>query len=238
MEKVEFFHLLPHEFRDRLAARPEGYLPMGTLEWHGEQNALGDDALQSHALFVRAAQRYGGIVFPPLFVGPDRVQVEPGGGVLIGMDYADVTTPHRQLDGSCYWVSRGLFLQLVESVLAQARRAGFKVVVADGHGPSRRAFREHAPGWETQFGLHLIAPGHRIEGTWRSQVDHAGKNETSLMLAHHPQLVDLGQLPRDRAIWPQGVAGEDPRDATAVHGEECIAASLALVEDALTESGI
>jgi creatinine amidohydrolase len=236
-DKVQYLALLPHEFRARLAARPVAYLPMGTLEWHGEQNALGADALQSEALFVRAARRFGGIVFPPLFLGPDRTRVEPDGRVLHGMDYADQTTPPRQLDGSCYWVGRGLFLQIVEGVLAQARRAGFAVVVADGHGPSRRAFREHAPGWETQFGLHLIAPGHRIDGPWRSMVDHAGKNETSLMLAHYPELVDLGQLPADRAIWPQGVAGEDPRDATASHGEEAIAASLALLEEALTRSG-
>jgi creatinine amidohydrolase len=234
---VQYLELLPHEFRTRLAARPVGYLPLGTLEWHGEQNALGADALQSHALFTRAAERFGGIVFPPLFLGPDRVRAEPDGRVLIGMDYAGVTTPPRQLDGSCYWVSRGLFLQLVEAVLAQAARAGFKVVVADGHGPSRRAFHEHAPGWETQFGLHLISPGHRIEGAWRSQVDHAGKNETSLMLAHHPHLVDLAQLPPDRSVWPQGVAGDDPRDATPEHGEECIAVSLALLEAALNQSG-
>jgi creatinine amidohydrolase len=234
---VQYLELLPHEFRTRLAARPIGYLPMGTLEWHGEQNALGADALQSHALFTRAAEQFGGIVFPPLFLGPDRARAEPNGSVLIGMDYADVTTPPRQLDGSCYWVPRGLFLQLIEGVLAQAKRAGFRVVVADGHGPSRRAFREHAPGWETQFGLHLISPGHRIEGTWRSQVDHAGKNETSLMMAHYLQLVDLAQLPSDRSVWPQGVAGEDPRDATPEHGEECIAASLALIEAALADSG-
>jgi creatinine amidohydrolase len=214
-----------------------GYLPMGTLEWHGEQNALGADALQSQALFVRAARRFGGIVFPPLFVGPDRARLEPDGSMLIGMDYSDKTEPHRQLDGSCYWVSRGLFLQLVEGVLAQAKRAGFKAIVADGHGPSRRAFREHAEGWETQFGLKLFVPGYGIEGDWRSQVDHAGKNETSLMMAHYPHLVDFGQLPANRDEWPQGVAGEDPRDATAAHGEECIEASLTLIGDALERSG-
>jgi creatinine amidohydrolase len=234
---VQYLELLPHEFRARLAARPVGYLPLGTLEWHGEQNALGADALQSQALFTRAARRFGGIVFPPLFLGPDRVRLQDDGRALIGMDSADVTRPPRRLDGSCYWISKGLFLQLVEGVLAQAKRAGFRVVVADGHGPSRWAFREHAPGWETQFGLHLISPGHRIEGEWRSQVDHAGKNETSLMLAHYPALVDLGQLPADRSVWPQGVAGEDPRDATAEHGEACIAASLALIEAALEQSG-
>jgi creatinine amidohydrolase len=135
-------------------------------------------------------------------------------------------------------VSRGLFLQLVEGVLAQAKRAGFTAIVADGHGPSRRAFREHAEGWETQFGLRLLVPGYGIEGEWRSQVDHAGKNETSLMMAHHPQLVDLGQLPANRNEWPQGVAGEDPRDATAAHGEDCIESSLALIGDALKRNGV
>ena len=210
VEKVQYVELLPHEFRERLAERPVGYLPLGTLEWHGEQNALGADALLSHALFTRAAERFGGVVFPPLFLGPDRARREADGTVLIGMDTADVTVPPRQLEGSCYWISRGLFLQLVEGVLTQAQRAGFRVVVADGHG---------------------------IEGEWRSQVDHAGKNETSLMLAHYPALVDLGQLPPDRSVWPQGVAGDDPRDATAQHGEECIAASLALIAAALGESG-
>lgn len=238
-QKVHYLTLLPHEFRARLAQRPVAYLPLGTVEWHGEQNALGADALISQGLFERAAQRFGGIVFPPLFVGPDRTQLQPDGRHLIGMDTAPVTTPQRQLDGSCYWVGRGLFLQMVEGILAQVQRAGFRVVVADGHGPSRTAFREHAPGWEQQFGLRLLAPGHNLPAgrdepaPWRSQVDHAAKNETSLMLALRPALVDLTQLPADRSVWPQGVSGQDPRDSTAAHGEECLAACLAALGQAL-----
>ena len=76
-EKVRFLELLPHEFRARLAARPIGYLPMGTLEWHGEHSALGADALISEGLFVRTARWFGGIVFPPLFVGPSRLPPPP-----------------------------------------------------------------------------------------------------------------------------------------------------------------
>jgi creatinine amidohydrolase len=225
-EKVHYLELLPHEFRARLAARPVGYLPLGTLEWHGEHAPLGSDALISAGLFERAARRFGGIVLPPLFLGPDRSRREADGRQLVGMDYADTTTPARQLDGSCYWVGRGLFLALCEAVLAQAARAGFKVVVADGHGPSRWAWGEHAAGWEEQFGLRLVAVSRDLKEAWRSQMDHAAKNETSLVLALRPELVDLGQLPVDRAVWPQGVGGEDPREATAAHGEECLEASL------------
>src|SRR5262249_39150179 len=99
-EKVHYLTLLPHAVPARVAARPVAYLPLGTVEWHGEQNALGADALISQGLFERAARRFGGIVYPPLFVGPDRVTLQPDGSHLIGMDTARTTTPARRLDGS------------------------------------------------------------------------------------------------------------------------------------------
>lgn len=49
------------------------------------------------------------------------------------------------------------------------------------------------------------------------------------MLGLRPDLVDLARLPADRAIWPRGVSGEDPRDATAKHGRACIDTCLALL---------
>jgi creatinine amidohydrolase/Fe(II)-dependent formamide hydrolase-like protein len=58
------------------------------------------------------------------------------------------------------------------------------------------------------------------------------------MLALRPDLVDLARLPGDPAIWPQGVAGEDPRDATAEHGQACIDASLALLAARLQTLGV
>jgi creatinine amidohydrolase len=236
-EKVHYTELLPHEFRARMAACPVGYFPMGTLEWHGEQNPLGADAILSGGLFERAARRFGGIVFPPLFLGPDRIRREPDGALLQGMDYADVTTPPRQLDGSCYRIGEGLFLTLCENVLEQAARAGFRLIVADGHGPSRWAFSRAADGWEAQFGLKLVCPGRDFREGWRSQTDHAALNETSLVMALRPGLADLSRLDPDRAVWPQGVGGDDPRDATAEHGEACIAACLVLLEAKLKETG-
>ena len=97
VDKVDYEELLPHEFQARLAHRPVAYLPIGTLEWHGVQNALGADFLQSRGLFRRAAQRFGGIVLPPIWLGPDRITDQVQGPDLVGMDTADSTTPHRQL---------------------------------------------------------------------------------------------------------------------------------------------
>ncbi len=237
-EKVHYFELLPHEFRARMAHRPIGYLPLGTLEWHGEQCALGSDALISRGLFERAAHTLGGIVFPPIFLGPDGTTPQPDGSVLQGMDTAEVTTPHRQLDGSCYWIPKSVFFQICESILAQAVRAGFTCIVADGHGPSRSAWGEQANAWETRFGLKLVSVARDLQSQWQSQMDHAAKNETSLMMALQPDLVDLSQLDQDRAVWPQGVGGEDPRDSSADHGEACLNASLEALQAHLEKIGV
>lgn len=236
-DNVQYAELLPHEFRARLADCPVGYLPLGTLEWHGEHCALGTDALIAAGLFVQAAQAFGGIVFPPLFLGPDRTQAEPNHSLLIGMDYAETTTPPRQLDGSCYWVPEGIFLLLCESIIGQAKRAGFTALIADGHGPSRWAWGRNVDAWEARYDIRLISVERDLPG-WRSQIDHAAKNETALMLALRPDLVDLARLPTDRAIWPQGVGGEDPRDATTDHGRACIDACLALLEARLQALGV
>ena len=104
---VRYAELRPHQFRVRLQQRPVAYLPLGTLEWHGEHLPLGSDAIISEGLMCECARRFGGIVMPPVHLGPDRATLQSGGDLLVGMDTADgVTDPHRQLDGSCYWVSQ------------------------------------------------------------------------------------------------------------------------------------
>ncbi len=237
-DKVRYSELLPHEFRRRLADRPVAYLPLGTLEWHGEHLPLGSDGIISEGLMVRCARELGGIVLPPLHLGPDRARLQDDGSYLCGMDYADSTTPHRQLDGSCYWVSQGFFLSLIDSVLTQVKRAGFRAVVADGHGPSRWSWVNQLEEREARFGLTLIGVTEDVRKEWKSQMDHAARNETSLVMAIRPELPDLSRLPQDRDAWPQGVGGQDPRDATPAHGEECLRATIELVGRKLKEAGV
>ncbi|UCG36946.1 MAG: creatininase family protein, partial [Candidatus Bathyarchaeota archaeon] len=74
MQEVLYERLTPSEFQDRLEKAPIAYLPLGTLEWHGLHLPLGTDSLQSQAFFIKLAQRAGGIVLPPLFLGPDEVK--------------------------------------------------------------------------------------------------------------------------------------------------------------------
>jgi creatinine amidohydrolase len=235
---VDYELLKPREFKARMAERPVGYLPLGTLEWHGEHGALGADSLQSLELFRRAARRFGGVVFPPLWLGPDRIRAAPGGETLVGMDYDETTSPPRPLPGSCYWIAAPLFALVLEAILAQAVRAGFRCIVADGHGPSRDTWADHADGWEAWFGVHLVSARRDFPAAWRAQMDHAGRNETSILLAIDPDLVDLARLPQDPNAWPQGVAGEDPRRATASYGEALLEETVKLIGERLDAIGV
>ncbi|MXW81474.1 MAG: hypothetical protein F4Z57_21305 [Gemmatimonadetes bacterium] len=226
MDEYRYAHLLPSEFRQRLASMPLAYLPLGTLEWHGEHLPLGSDAILSEGLMVECAQRFGGIVMPPVYLGPDRVQHDGEGAPLYGMDYADSTDPHRRLEGSCYWVSDAFFGEMIDAILSQIERAGFKFVFADGHFPSRRLWCETMAAREQRFQLKLLGITDDVAPKWKSQIDHAARNETSLAMCYRGELVDLDQLPESRDVWPQGVTGEDPRDASTAYGQACIASTV------------
>jgi len=55
------------------------------------------------------------------------------------------------------------------------------------------------------------------------QVDHAAMNETSLVMALRPELVQMERLPEDPNSWHVGVGGKDPREfATAELGHEIL----------------
>lgn len=230
-DKVLYAELTPQEFRERLAHAPVAYLPLGTLEWHGEHLPLGADGLQSQGFFVELAREVGGIVLPMVFVGPDR-HIEKDGRELYGMDYVPDDKPRaypdQQLAGSAYWVPVETFQTLLEAILKQLARAGFKIVVAHGHGPSTKFFQEHAVQWRQQFGLEtFVCWGEtpKWNDMWLGiQVDHAAANETSLLMALRPDLVQMERLPAELNVPLVGVGGKDPRTHASVEfGRQAIA---------------
>ncbi len=229
-EKVLYAELTPQEFRDRIAAAPIAYLPLGTLEWHGEHLPIGSDGLQSYNFFIGLAREAGGIVLPMLFLGPDRAE-EVDGRELYGMDTLGEGMPqgkrykNQQLAGSAYWVPEETFRMIIEATLKQLKRAGFKIVVAHGHGPSTGFFQKNIPQWKEKFGLEtFVCWGSEYDSQGKGiMVDHAAMNETSLVMALRPELVQMYRLPKDPNSWPVGVGGRDPRKfASAELGREII----------------
>lgn len=223
---MDYLRLRPEEYRQLKKHRPVAYLPLGTLEWHGEHLPLGSDALQSHSFFLLAAERIGGIVLPPFFLGPDCREPETD---LIGMDTCpadDGSYPPQKLDGSAYWVTDDVFEAMLESALSQLARAGFKVVVAHGHGPSTSCFAKNMAAWSARYGLSLMHLWNELGDQGLGfMVDHAAANETSIMMALHPDLVELSRIADIER--PVGIAGDHPiHHASAEKGHKIIEAQL------------
>ncbi len=232
--KVLYEELLPGEFLERLNACPIAYLPLGTLEWHGYHLPLGSDGLQSKGFFTALAEQVGGIVLPMLYLGPDqRMRVDNAD--YIGMDIHSFEAGHpQQLEGSAYYVEEELFHRILEATLWNLARAGFRIVVAHGHGPSTNAYRDAIGKFEAQFGLklfHLWDLGGK--GNAGIMTDHAAYNETSLVMGLYPELADLSRITDDGDML--GIWGDDPRRTSEQEGQRIIAHNLSLAGSRLKE---
>ncbi|NIA16474.1 MAG: creatininase family protein [Nitrospiraceae bacterium] len=241
MSRVLYAELTPRQFRQRMAAAPIAYLPLGTLEWHGEHMPLGADGLQSQGFFVELARKAGGIVLPMLFLGPD-VSEEHEGRPYYGMDnYSFPGEPPQQLEGSAYWVDYDFFERLLERIMAQLKRAGFKIVVAHGHAPSVTSFVGKTQQWEQEFGLKTFICWRGDESDGMGiQTDHGGANETMLVMALRGELVEMDNLDPDLAVKPLGTGGEDSRTgASPERGRQAIEMNVermaGLLKEALAE---
>ena len=226
MKKVLYEELLPEEFVQRMQEMPVAYLPLGTLEWHGPHMPLGADGIQSKELFVRVAEKVGGVVLPILFMGPDRVfhdHEKSFYGMDINTEGALHTYYVQQLKGSAYWLEKELFQDYLRSIFAQLSRAGVRIVVGHGHGPSIHAFQELTEEAEEKYGLRIFTAWTYAEDEkLKYQNDHAGANETSIVMAVRPDLVDFGQVKEDESNLI-GIAGRLPvRDSSAAFGNEIL----------------
>lgn len=209
--KVQYEEMFPWEFAAALHQAPIGYLPLGVLEWHGEHNAVGLDALKAYAVCLRAAQRSGGIVLPLVYWAADSREDLPDGSYLTG----GVESGERyHVPGNMFWIRPETFRSLLLDMFEAMRRRGFKVImVVSGHWSTR----VHLPvlhGAAEQFQaehpeIRLAAmtdrdaiepglPGQENMGAAGEEPDlsypheHAAGAETSLLMAIRPDLVDLG----------------------------------------------
>jgi creatinine amidohydrolase len=226
-EKVLYEELTPAEFTKRLAVCPVAYLPLGTLEWHSFHLPLGSDGLQSQEFFKRLANEAGGIVLPSLFLGPD-IDTIINGNEYYGMDMGKVfsnqcTYEIQQLKGSAYWVSDPAFDLMINGILKQLSRAGFKIVIAHGHGPSTNYIKAHSQEFKDKYQLKVFNCWVNDSSDLCLQCDHAGANETSIMMYVRPDLVKMKSLPKDQTVWPLGILGDDPRTkASSKYGKKII----------------
>lgn len=198
--------LLPRELAALVEDAAIAYVPVGTLEFHGAHLPFGVDSFSAHHLCLRAADRSGGVVLPPVYLAAG----------CLDMPF----TLTYELDLVHAWV---------RATLDQLALRGFRAaVVLTGHGPLdlnhllKRACREAEeanPGfaayglcWLELNAARLTAP----EPGEPTVVDHAALVETSWMLALEPDLVHLDRLDDDPTARHEGVYGPNPRYTASV----------------------
>lgn len=164
--------------------RPVALWPVGAVEPHGPHAPLGTDTLISVGICERAAQRLGdAVVLPPLPFGVTRYGAAFAGAV--GISEATL---------------RVVVLDVAAAVAAQGFR---RLAIVNNHfEPEQVATLRAAAREAGALYLDLVrrANAARLTDEFRRGSGHAGRYETSLVLADAPQLVDREEMERLPAV--------------------------------------
>jgi creatinine amidohydrolase len=243
--EVRYHMLRPQQIIARRKECPVVYIPIGTLEWHGLHNPVGADTLQAEGLAVLCAQKGGGLVFPPLYYGENRLEalMEANASdreqIAQGMDlppqnFAPERFPFTVTEQTLN------YNHLLLHILAEADTLGFEVgVLVAGHYPlidhCRAAvlmFNQRQRNSRRSMLAWACVDYLLVQDRYASAGDHAAGWETSHMLALHPDTVDMSVLP-PKGQPLVGVHAAPPRlapqDATAAFGKETFEASADVI---------
>lgn len=220
MNELRYERLHPAELREAVERAPIAYLPIGTLEFHGEHLPFGVDSFEAHGLCRRAAAFSGGVVLPPVYLASGCLDLP-----------FTLSFEHELVER---WVT---------ATIDQLAHRGFRVVVAlSGHGPldlthllkrvceqAQQRHRDLAAYGLCWLELNAAALSAE-EDDEPTCVDRAARVETSWMLALEPDLVRTERLADDPLATHLGVYGANPRfTASAQFGERQIAAAAHLL---------
>jgi len=166
---------------------PVVYVPFGLIEWHGVHLPLGNDAIKAHGILVNCAEKFGGVVYPPVYFHNGFKQE-----YLVPV----LTDLFNRLKRTGYRVIIGVSGHNVQGQIDMINKA-LEPVTADGT--------------VTGIGLWEITLSRGPE----SGTDHAAKWEASNMMFLYPDLVNMSEL-GDGPINldmkpPSGIGGMDPR---------------------------
>ena len=217
-------------------------LPVGAVEPHGPHAPLDTDSIISTTVCERVARELAGesamqvLVLPPIRYGVTRYAAAFPGAVSI---------------------SEAALETLVIDVCTAVREQGFRhVVLVNSHfEPEHVAVlrRVAERGHAVLFDVTRRRVAERLTEEFRSGSAHAGRYETSVVLAARPELVDAKRmhgLPEHPVDMPAAIAagktdfiamGMDeaycgaPADATAAEGEKTLATLSAMLVDLIRD---
>ncbi len=226
---------LPHEITAALTESPIAWIPLGAIEFHGWHAPVGLDALTATGLSKLAAEKLGGIVFPPLHYG--AYASIAGNPLTILLDQED----------------NDILVRLLEKTLERLESFGVKkAVILSGHFATCQyeALDELKKRWESQWrAMELVTLMLPDCPDLPIGPDHGGLFETALLQSVNPDAIDMSRLSdesvteknlagaqrRDPAHPLYGILGTDPRGVTAEQGMQLREHLLEWISESVSE---
>ncbi len=219
--EVRWERMFPDELERAFAECPVVYFAYGLCEPHGPQNAVGLDGLKVHGIVCETARAHGGIAAPP-----DWWHIHELSGYAVWSRQAVGEVERTWLTSLPPW-------QHFKNVCYHVRTAdvmGFHAALfVTGHyGPNWEDLKALLGLLQPHVGTRLYGlpdfeanqPG--FDGDGQSGGDHAGKIETSLLWALHPEYVDLSRVPPEDAPGKHFAMGGTVRQSDREVGERMV----------------
>jgi creatinine amidohydrolase len=231
---VPVFGMSEHDFQNALKKTRRAIIPVGSLEQHGSHLPVSTDSLIAEYISRTVAEKVGAFVLPVVSYG--------------------VSFEHKPMFNVSLRNST-LSTMICDACVSLAENRIRQIILINGHhgnmGALQYIAQELAGRIPKTVRVHTIHYWHMM----KSEFDHAGEVETSLVLAIAPELVRMdraapnskrlskskaayssitnapGSFPR---ITGNGVWG-DPRKATAEKGNKLIQEVTARLAKTITE---
>lgn len=206
---MKYEEMKPGAINEVLRKTPLAYLVWGAHEWHGVHNPIGLDTLKAYYMALELCGVTGGVVLPPVYCGYQTMK------------------PHLGFR-HCFEFSKELVIRYVYEHLENLYDEGFKVmVVIMGHYGRKHveAVQEGAARFTEKHSLpRVLAITDYEPASWVSVKggDHAGKNETSLMMHFRPDLVDMKLIPSGELDTKRDGMSVNAGEASEEHGARLV----------------
>ncbi|MFA5926036.1 MAG: creatininase family protein [Parcubacteria group bacterium] len=163
---------------EKMAKREIAYIPLGTLEWHGNHLPIETDYLVAVKLCEGLAKKKPGYILPPIYLGTDKHKFVKG-QKFVGMD----RHLGKKLPGNLYYLEPALFEKMLTGLVKNLIVHGFKRIYG---------IAAHTGGGQ-MAALARVAkkiPELKIINPWENisiDMQHAEENETSVFWACYPE---------------------------------------------------
>lgn len=240
---MNYLKMLPYQVREAIENNYPIILPIGVVEYHAEHLPLGTDAFTAIDAVERLEKRHPElIILPPFYYGSASFAVaSPEGNGTVQVDSAKLIPVFEDIFRSLLRVGfrniHGVIAHQTEG-FAQGMPTDLAFRFAAKHAIFEFLEKEVGEGWwgTEQYSnyysggndpfawikMHTLSMRNELAPLYPS--DHAGKLETSEIMAIYPECVEMDRL--DNSIWfaRKGV------EATAEYGHAAMEAAADALE--------